>query len=323
MKGVLRKITASILLILFAVTAVTFILPSKSIAASSAQDEIKDYEIKVDVNEDGSLNMFYKITWHVISNGSEGPLDWVEIGIPNRNVDNILWDTSVIKRAEYFNDAGGDYIRIDFNRGYEDGEEVTFEYYFTQYNVFTKRDDFVSYEFTPGWFDDIPVDNLTVRWNGENVLSAGVETGAELIDGYYTWNRSLAPGERLTLNVVYDKDAYNFVRRNVNTPTPMPQQPKSLADKIIFPLFWGSLLIVPLIPCAIVIAKGGGGGYNSDGYSGGGDSGGSSSCACACACAGGGRAGCSSKDFYGTKLESARVRARLKKEIQDDQSEII
>lgn len=32
-----------------------------------------------------------------------------------------------------------------------------------------------------------------------------------------------------------------------------------------------------------------------------------SSCACACACAGGGRAGCSKKDFYGTKLKSDNV----------------
>ena len=31
--------------------------------------------------------------------------------------------------------------------------------------------------------------------------------------------------------------------------------------------------------------------------------GGASSCACACACAGGGRAGCSKKDFYGTNLK--------------------
>lgn len=39
---------------------------------------------------------------------------------------------------------------------------------------------------------------------------------------------------------------------------------------------------------------------------GGGDSGGSS-CACACACAGGGRAGCSLKDFYSTKLTVEKI----------------
>ena len=32
-----------------------------------------------------------------------------------------------------------------------------------------------------------------------------------------------------------------------------------------------------------------------------------SSCACACACAGGGRAGCSKKDFYGTNLRTQKL----------------
>lgn len=32
-----------------------------------------------------------------------------------------------------------------------------------------------------------------------------------------------------------------------------------------------------------------------------------SSCACACACAGSGRAGCSKKDFYGTKLNKEKL----------------
>lgn len=32
-----------------------------------------------------------------------------------------------------------------------------------------------------------------------------------------------------------------------------------------------------------------------------------SRCACACACAGGGRAGCSKKDFYGTNLRTQKL----------------
>ena len=37
------------------------------------------------------------------------------------------------------------------------------------------------------------------------------------------------------------------------------------------------------------------------------------SCACACACAGGGRAGCSKKDFYKTNLKLDVVEKELKK----------
>ena len=47
--------------------------------------------------------------------------------------------------------------------------------------------------------------------------------------------------------------------------------------------------------------------------SGSGSSGGFS-CACACACAGGGRAGCSRKDFYQTNLQSDKVLKQLKNE---------
>jgi hypothetical protein len=48
---------------------------------------------------------------------------------------------------------------------------------------------------------------------------------------------------------------------------------------------------------------------NSGGHSSGGGS--SCACACACACAGGGRAGCSRKDFYGTKLTTMKIREAL------------
>lgn len=50
------------------------------------------------------------------------------------------------------------------------------------------------------------------------------------------------------------------------------------------------------------------------GGSSGGFGGGSHSCACACACAGGGRAGCSKKDFYGTNVKTSNVGKALKLE---------
>ena len=45
----------------------------------------------------------------------------------------------------------------------------------------------------------------------------------------------------------------------------------------------------------------------SGGHSGGG-------CACACACAGGGRAGCSMKDFYNTDITTEKLNKALKKD---------
>ncbi|MBO4290906.1 MAG: hypothetical protein J5898_03245, partial [Lachnospiraceae bacterium] len=40
----------------------------------------------------------------------------------------------------------------------------------------------------------------------------------------------------------------------------------------------------------------------------------SCACACACACAGGGRAGCTTKDFYHTNLKLEQIRKRVIKQ---------
>ena len=61
-----------------------------------------------------------------------------------------------------------------------------------------------------------------------------------------------------------------------------------------------------------------GGGYHH--FHGGG---GGCACACACACAGGGRAGCSKKDFYGTKVSSKRLRKVLRSGAKDAESETL
>jgi hypothetical protein len=41
----------------------------------------------------------------------------------------------------------------------------------------------------------------------------------------------------------------------------------------------------------------------------------SCACACACACAGGGRAGCSLKDFYGTNLQTKDLKQVIDKNV--------
>ena len=45
-------------------------------------DEILSYEITADVLEDASVDLVYNISWKVLDSDSEGPLEWVQIGIP-------------------------------------------------------------------------------------------------------------------------------------------------------------------------------------------------------------------------------------------------
>ena len=80
-------------------------------------DQIRDYEITVDVNKDGTLNMLYHIEWEVLDSTSEEPLTWVKIGIPNNKYVSMKKLTSNIKKIGYYSDSGS-YARIDFDKSY-------------------------------------------------------------------------------------------------------------------------------------------------------------------------------------------------------------
>ena len=59
-----------------------------AVPAFAATDEILDFSITVDVNEDASLNMTYSIEWKVLDD-SIGKLEWIDLGVPNYYHDNI------------------------------------------------------------------------------------------------------------------------------------------------------------------------------------------------------------------------------------------
>ena len=200
-------VTRVVVAVFALILAILVFCALSSNAGANAIDEIEEYVITVDVNPDGSLNMDYKIRWHIVSNNGDKPLTWVKIGIPNSNIDNIEAVSSNIKEAKYYYDFG-DYIRIDFDQSYTDGDVFEFEYKFTQYQMFAENGDTTIYSFTPGWFDTIPVDRITVRWDAEDILRAGPETDA--VDGYMVWEKSLAPGEKMPIAIVYDISLYYF-----------------------------------------------------------------------------------------------------------------
>ena len=77
-------------------------------------DEIQKYYVTVDTRKDGTLDMTYYFEWKVLDSVSEGPLEWVKIGVPNSHVDTIKALTKNIAKIEYTS-LGGDYIRIDLD----------------------------------------------------------------------------------------------------------------------------------------------------------------------------------------------------------------
>ena len=76
------------------------------------------------------------------------------------------------------------------------------------YQVNMLEDGYTVYEFTPGWFDDIAVNRLVIRWNAENACSWSPSCNIE--DGYLTWSSNLNAGARYNVSITYPNSAYDF-----------------------------------------------------------------------------------------------------------------
>ena len=303
------KFKKSKLLIFFICIVFAILLNNKSYAADL--DEIENYIVTVDPRmNDGSLDITYEITWKVLDSTTEGPLSWVEIGTANSNFDSLQAKSSNIKKIEASN---GSYVRIDFNKKYYAGEELTFKYSLHQSYMYKISGSKCKYSFTPAWFKDAEIKYMTIRWNNDGILTSNKKSTD---GGYYVWTKTnMSKGQKMTANVTYKKNAFT----NLNEYKQISNVRKEQMGMSTFDSVY--LIIFVIIVFAIVIDflnKGnyhshsgfGGGYYHDDHYYGGGCAHSScacvSSCACAnscaCACAGSGRAGCSKKDFYGTKV---------------------
>ena len=299
-------------------------------------DRINYYEIKVDPCEDGTLNMNYKINWEVLDDDSEGPLTWVIIGVPNKYIDNLKAKSSNIKEIKYTSDDGA-HIRIDFNRAYYENERLQFEFSFHLSRMYHIDNDKLKFNFKPGWFDEIIVDQAVVLWNKENVIyeNANKETA-----DYYKWEYALNYGDTINVNVTYNKNSF------VNISKDLQYSDASLTtqDIILIIVILSVIFIVFVVASIISIIKSDpymrhrgfiyrrfhshrwyyhhhyysygikrdGGRIVNPTTSGGHGFVGGRSCACACACAGGGRAGCSRKDFNHGVIDNKKVLKVLK-----------
>ena len=297
------------------------VVPCSKVSAADYLDIIKYYGITVDVDSDGSMRMTYVLKWKVLDDKKEGPLEWIKIGIANKYVRNITAVSSNIKSAKYYS-SGGDYVRIDLDKKYYAGDEIYIEFSLIQDNVFsetfsdTELGQARKYDFTAGWFPETPVEQYELKWNKDKVGSvSGPDAPDQSDPDYYSWTGKLDPGSKVNVVLTYKADSFAFKHYDSQNSS------GSEAVGIVF-----IVIIAMIIAISILVAKasaydsgrwGRGEGRNrtyvhGSHYRGGSHGGGHCACACACACAGGGRAGCSKKDFYGTKLRTARIREAIK-----------
>lgn len=347
-------------------------------ADSGDYDEIQSYVITVDPRQDGSADITYQIDWKVVGGGSSDYLSWVNIGLANSYADEIeVLTPDTVADVSLVTDNGS-YAKVTFHDKYYAPDvaaanggksQVEFAFKVHQSHLFTMNDDnTASFNFTPGWFEEICVQSLTVRWrNYDGFLADNTGTDGD----YLTWQFGpLGHGERVSVNVTVPiVTADGYAAENEKTaqdvaasPVENTYQEDDSAEGMTAAVV--TLLVVLLIVFAVSARTprwhGGMGmddaaawiwysnnlhtirmrrgapppaGYHAvdppAGFQAGGGStrgGGAGrsdtshhsgcvcacacvSCACACACAGGGRAGCSVKNFYRVRLPKTALPA--------------
>ncbi len=310
-------------------------------------DQINEYHITVEPRKDGSLDISYHVEWEVLEATLEEPVTWVTIGIPNANVDSVESSSKVVKTTKYYEDTGGAYVRIDFKKGYIAGDIIIFDFSIHQKDMYKIESQYCVYSFTPGWFDDIEVKDIQILWNSKDVsASNAVDTNSK--NNYLKWSGKLKKGQKMEANVRYLKSAFpNLVEKKfVETKTTFSTSSTNKStnsfsgsfqnlSKLVNTSFTLFFVAAGLIFLGTILSAFSGTGYRKHGgyayddddyyyrdrssrsYSSRSSSSSShscvSSCACACACAGGGRAGCSKKDFYGTNLRTNNIKKVLNK----------
>ena len=207
----MKKISLHKIILLF---AAAFILLTtvgvNKVQAAKPLDEILLYSITADVLDDASVDLTYDIAWKVLDSDSEGPLEWVQIGIPNNHVNEIVGLSDTVSSINT-KSSGGYYAVVYFDRKYYKDEVVNFSFKVNMdylYQVYPEEGK-VEYNFTPGWFDGITVDQLILKWNSDKI-DKFEPSGCIMEDGYHVWSASLDPGEKFSIELSYPIDAYAF-----------------------------------------------------------------------------------------------------------------
>lgn len=276
--------------------------------ATRPLDEITNYEVEVTPEAKGSVTITYRFDWNVLNDSREGALEWVKLGLANYDYEIVEYGGAITGRHYDYNDSFGDgpYISFNLNRPYYKGETASFWFTVVQSSLMCKNpdnEDQPFFDFTPGWFDQIRVKHYRFIWNNPAAPvshNADREMGDTLI-----WEGELAPGKKRNMRITYDINDFD--------------SPYLVTWRESYGSNGGGSGVNGSVVLIIIVAVGyagyhmfrGDNGYsNGRGYGGGhyyhhhGRGGGGcacacAGCACACACAGGGRAGCSQKDFYG------------------------
>ncbi len=308
--------TVKILSILVLVTVACSLLPIP-INAYTPPDVINDYKIKISMDDNGVLEMRYDFDYTATTDFPDGGA-YLEIGVPNRNFQILDYGPKNFVVEASANTGSQSQVKLDFDHLPLAGENFSFFFIIKQEKMVNIKDDQVTIQYTPGWFDFAEIRKLTIEWlftDTSLLTHIDPEPEQQSINSITWVTNDLEPDEKYTVQVSIDKTYFPNIEKleeNQAEETGLSLDVWLLIIVVIF--------MVVCMLAALLYEVSEGGGYSSGSYIGGGgwfigggssrSGGGSggfsgrssscacvSSCACACACAGGGRAGCNEKGF--------------------------
>ncbi len=159
---------------------------------------LSQVDVTPNVN-DGSLAIRLSFRWKALedlpaTNSQQGG---AKIGIPNGSIRDMKALSDNI--ADIQNDNS--YAYVDFTQGYKAGQEFDFSFSWVQ-GTCTPITARVAYDYTPGWFDGILVDEMTLTWRPAGVTGVASEGDTQNGDHILTAS-SMGYGDKLPLTVTY------------------------------------------------------------------------------------------------------------------------
>ena len=165
-------------------------------------DRILSYQVDVTPNvNDGSLAIRLSFRWKALedlpaANSQQGG---VKIGIPNGSIREMTALTDNIQSIDHDNSLA----YIDFTQSYDANETFHFAFRWVQEYMYTLSDSgAVSYDYTPGWFKEAPVDVMTLTWH-DPASVAGVGSDGQTGGDHVLTASNMKPGDRLNFTVEY------------------------------------------------------------------------------------------------------------------------
>lgn len=176
-----------------------------TVTAWADYDYIDRYDVTAVPNtDDGSLTITVSLTWTALEELPYG--QELKIGVPNGSIREETALTDNIERLSFDNS----YMYVYLDRAYDQNETFTFSYRWVQEYMYTLDGDTVSYDYTPGWFDEAKIGAMTLTWTDPAGLtgdfSDGTITGADdvtLADGLTVTTSDLDYGYRMNVRVRY------------------------------------------------------------------------------------------------------------------------